>query len=112
MERPRRTGKPPEEDKYITCSIRLPPALWAAVEAQAGGERGRSSFIRRAIENELRARSAARVVRTGAEHLARVRAARGALAQVPGSVDPFYKRKQQEIDLEEAGHERRWNGGD
>jgi hypothetical protein len=47
---------------------------------------------------------------TAEERAARANAALGALAHVPGSVDEFLRRKQEEIDLEEEIWERRRAG--
>ncbi len=44
------------------------------------------------------------------ERRARVMAAAGSMAHLPGSVDEFLQRKQEEIDLEEERWERRQQG--
>jgi hypothetical protein len=51
MARPRGTGKSPEE-KSISRNIRFPRPLWAEIERHVP-ERGRSAFIRRAVEDRL-----------------------------------------------------------
>jgi hypothetical protein len=51
MARPRGTVKDPEE-KFLSKSIRVPPALWAEIERRVPA-RKRLAFIRRAIEREL-----------------------------------------------------------
>jgi hypothetical protein len=45
---------------------------------------------------------------TAEERAARVRAARGSLAHMPFSSEDFMREKQEEIDREEEGWERRW----
>ena len=44
------------------------------------------------------------------ERRARVMAVAGSMAHLPGSVDEFLRRKQEEIDLEEERWERRQKG--
>jgi excisionase family DNA binding protein len=47
---------------------------------------------------------------TAAERAARVRSVRGKYAHLPTSSDDFIRRKQEEIEREEAAYARRWSG--
>lgn len=105
-----RTGEPDRPEGFHPLPAKAPSSGTGDLRPE---EREREiTRAREEVQAESHGRTpaASRETLTPEERAARANAALGAFAHVPGSVEEFLRRKQEEIDLEEERWERRRGG--
>jgi hypothetical protein len=107
--RRQRPGKQEETGPMATLMIDVPPELESQLQEEAA-KKGLpvSDFVRAVLESQITPGAIpARQPVTAEERAARVDAVVGKYGHIPGSVDEFLERKQEEIALEEEHWEQR-----
>jgi hypothetical protein len=105
-----RTGEPDQPEAFHPLHAQVPSSGGVDVRPEERERKITRARGEAQAESDGRTPAPARETLTPEERAARANAALGAFAHVPGSVEEFLRRKQEEIDLEEERSERRRGG--